>query len=60
MYAPVAGRVIEINSALDGDPMVVNRDPYGSGWMIKVEVANRAEVEQLLTADSYKKLVAEH
>lgn len=60
MYAPVAGRVTEVNKALDNDPMIVNRDPYGEGWMIKVEVANKSELEQLLTPDGYKQLVAEH
>ncbi|MCM2272953.1 MAG: glycine cleavage system protein GcvH [candidate division Zixibacteria bacterium] len=60
MFSPVGGTVREINAALDSDPMVINRDPYGSGWILKVEVANKAELEQLLDADGYKQLLAEH
>ncbi len=60
MFSPVGGTVREINAALDSDPMVINRDPYGSGWMLKVEVANKAEIEQLLDANGYKQLLAEH
>ena len=60
MFSPVGGTVREINAALDSDPMVINRDPYGSGWMLKVEVANKAEIEQLLDANGYKQLLSEH
>ncbi len=60
MFSPVSGTVREINAALDADPMVVNRDPYGDGWMLKVEVTNKAEIEQLLDANGYKQLLAEH
>ena len=59
MFSPVTGKIAEINGALDDDPMVVNRDPYGEGWMIKVELANVAEIEQLLDAEGYKALIAE-
>ncbi len=59
MFSPVTGKIAEINGALDDDPMVVNRDPYGEGWMIKVEIANVAEIEQLLDAEGYKALIAE-
>jgi len=58
LFSPVSGKVLEINKSLDADPMVINRDPYGGGWMIKVEVSNLAQVEQLLNADGYKKIVS--
>lgn len=58
IYSPVEGKVVEVNAALDDDPMVINRDPYGEGWMIKIEVADSAQLEQLLNADGYKKLIS--
>ncbi len=57
MYLPLAGKVLEVNSNLDDDPMLINRDPYGDGWIIKIELTNPAEVELLLDANSYKELV---
>lgn len=57
MYAPVSGKVIEINSALDDDPMVINSDPYGAGWMVKIELADDSELEQLLDAGGYSQLI---
>src|SRR5438552_14036083 len=47
LYTPVAGAVTEVNAALEGDPALVNRDPYGAGWMIKLRVKNVAELNQL-------------
>lgn len=58
LFSPVTGKVIEINAKLETDPMVINRDPYGEGWMLKVEIANPSEIEQLLPADSYKGMLA--
>jgi glycine cleavage system H protein len=60
MFCPVSGTVREINAALDSDPMIINRDPYGGGWMLKVEVSKKGELEQLLDANGYKQLLAEH
>ena len=57
LYMPVSGKVLEVNAALDGSPEKVNADPYGEGWMVKVEVKNTAEVDGLLTADQYKELI---
>lgn len=54
LYSPVSGQVVEINKALESDPMVINRDPYGEGWMIRVKFDSRDQLEQLLSADSYK------
>lgn len=53
IYAPVAGTVVEVNTALDSAPETVNQDPYGAGWMIKLKVANPADVESLLDAAGY-------
>lgn len=53
VYAPVAGRVIEINESLNNAPEVLNTDPYQAGWMLKIQVAAPAEAEQLLSAEAY-------
>jgi glycine cleavage system H protein len=55
LYMPVSGKVLEVNPALDGSPEKVNADPYGEGWMIKVEIT--APGTDLLTADQYKELI---
>jgi glycine cleavage system H protein len=60
MFSPVSGKVIEINSELDKDPMIVNRDPYGEGWMVKVQISNQSEIGKLLDADAYTNLLKEH
>lgn len=57
LFAPVSGSVVEVNTALEDDPMIVNRDPYGEGWMIKVKLSRPAEIEQLLDSSRYKELV---
>jgi len=59
LYSPVSGKVIEINGELEANPELVNQDPYGAGWMIKIELANPADLEQLLDADAYAKFVEE-
>lgn len=57
LFLPVAGKVVEFNEALADAPELVNKDPYGEGWMIKVEVNNAADVEGLLDAEAYKALI---
>lgn len=59
LFLPVAGTISELNSQLDGSPELVNSDPYGDGWMIKMTVTNPADVEGLLDAAAYAKLVGE-
>jgi len=54
LFMPVSGKIIEINKKLDTDPELVNSDPYGDGWMVKIEVADAADAEGLLSADAYK------
>ena len=53
LYSPVGGEVVEVNGALEGDPALVNKDPYGAGWMIRLRVKNAAELDQLLDAAAY-------
>jgi glycine cleavage system H protein len=57
MFMPVGGEVFEINPALEESPDVVNKDPYGKGWMIKIKITNPAEVKDLLTAEQYKAIL---
>jgi glycine cleavage system H protein len=54
LFLPVAGKIIEINPALADAPELVNNDPYGEGWMIKIEVADLAEVEALMDSEAYQ------
>jgi glycine cleavage system H protein len=54
---PVEGEVIEINEAINDQPELVNNDPYGEGWMIKIRIANPAELDSLLDAEGYKALI---
>lgn len=57
MFMPVGGKVIEFNEELADAPEKVNKDPYGEGWIIKVEVTNAAEMDALLNAEAYKALI---
>ncbi len=57
IFAPVSGKVLEINSALNDDPAVVNSDPYGAGWMIKIEIYNPAELDDLLDVKAYTQII---
>ena len=59
LYAPVAGSIVESNKALEQEPALVNRDPYGKGWMVKVKIKDAKELEGLLRADAYAKQVGE-
>jgi glycine cleavage system H protein len=57
LFMPISGKVIEFNKLLDTAPEKVNSDPYGDGWMVKVELSNTSEVASLLTAAQYKELI---
>jgi glycine cleavage system H protein len=57
LFLPVAGTIDEINAALANEPELVNTDPYGEGWMIKMTVNSPADVDSLLTAEAYKNIV---
>ncbi len=56
LFLPVKGKILEVNPALADEPELVNNDPYGGGWMIKLEVANPSDLDALLDVDQYKNL----
>ena len=58
LFMPIAGEVIEFNSALEDNPALVNEDPYGEGWMIKVKVSDTSALSDLLDASAYSDLIA--
>ncbi len=57
VLAPVSGEVIEVNSQLEESPELVNKDPYGEGWMVKVRMSNKNELSQLMNAREYSELM---
>ena len=57
LFLPLSGEIIEFNEELEVTPEVVNADPYGKAWMIKVRISNPSEIEKLLSSDDYKKLI---
>jgi glycine cleavage system H protein len=59
LFAPIAGEVVGANAALTGEPELVNRDPYGEGWMLKVRVADASQLDDLLDPAAYEQLTSE-
>ena len=57
LYAPVSGSIVALNSELEKTPEIVNKDPYGKGWMVKIKISSPSEVAGLLSAAAYKQLV---
>jgi glycine cleavage system H protein len=57
LFMPVSGQVLEVNAALDANPELVNSDPFGDGWMVKITITDPSEVEELLSAEKYKALI---
>ena len=57
LFMPVGGEVAEFNEALGDEPELINNDPYGKGWMIKIKVADNNELDALISAEEYKKLL---
>ena len=57
LFMPLSGEVIEFNEELEDEPEKVNADPYGEGWMIKIELSDESEIEDLLSAEDYSKLI---
>ena len=57
LFLPVSGEIIEFNDALEGEPELVNSDPYGQGWMIKIKMRNPSELEELLSAEDYAAII---
>jgi len=59
LFLPMTGKIIEFNESLDSSPEDVNTDPYGNGWIVKIEIENIDELDNLLSADQYKELIGE-
>ena len=57
MFMPVSGEILEVNPAIVETPDVINKDPYGKGWMVKIRISNPSEVNELLTPDKYSALL---
>jgi glycine cleavage system H protein len=55
VYAPISGKIIEVNAKLQNQPELINKDPYGEGWICKLQPINQNELEQLLSAEEYEK-----
>ncbi|HZE18824.1 MAG TPA: glycine cleavage system protein GcvH [Candidatus Angelobacter sp.] len=60
LFAPVSGEVVAVNTELKENPALINQSPYEKGWMIRIRIANPAEVESLLSADAYEKALGAH
>ena len=58
LFMPVSGEVIEFNEALEDTPELINSDPYGDGWIIKVSISDASELDELLSSDEYKNLIS--
>jgi glycine cleavage system H protein len=59
VYAPVSGTVLEVNDDLPDSPDMLNEDPYGDGWMVKIEMADKSDLDDLMTAAEYEEFVAQ-
>ena len=59
LFMPISGKILEFNEALEGEPELANTDPYGNGWILKVEINDGASANGLLSAEDYQKLIAE-
>lgn len=59
MFAPMSGEVVEVNEALEGSPEIINKDPFGEGWMAKIKISDKGETAKLLSPEKYKELIGE-
>ena len=57
LFMPIAGKVVEVNSSLEDNPELVNEDPYGEGWIIKIDITDESNLDSLLSASDYKNLI---
>ncbi len=57
MYAPVSGKITEFNSAVNDNPASINQDPYGAGWLVKIDISNMGDLDSLLSPEEYKNLI---
>ncbi|MEX0843670.1 MAG: glycine cleavage system protein GcvH [Balneolaceae bacterium] len=58
LFAPVDGEIIEVNEKLEDDPELVNEDPYGDGWMVKIKLSDASQLNDLLSAEEYEEVIA--
>ncbi len=56
LYSPLSGKIAEVNHALEDEPELINEDPYGDGWIVKIELSDTSELVELLKVDKYKKI----
>lgn len=59
IYMPLKGKIVEINEALNGEPEMVNDDPYSDGWLVQIQIADPSQVKSLMTADKYDEFIRE-
>ena len=57
IYAPISGKILNVNKKLEETPETINESPYDEGWLVEIEISNKSEIDKLLDADSYKKLI---
>ena len=57
LFMPIAGKVVEVNPSLEDNPELVNEDPYGEGWIIKIDITDESQLDSLLSASDYKSLI---
>jgi glycine cleavage system H protein len=57
IYAPISGKIANVNKLLEESPEIINESPYGEGWLVEIEILNMSEIDSLLTADLYKKMI---
>ncbi len=60
LYAGISGEVVEINDKVVADPSIINKDPYGEGWLYKIKIKNPGEIDNLMSPEDYKELIAKH
>lgn len=59
IFTPVSGKVVDVNRGLNDAPETVNKDPYGEGWIVKIELSNKAELDELMNVDAYKAIIGQ-
>lgn len=59
LYAPVSGTIVDVNADVNNAPETVNKDPYGAGWLVKIDMSNMAELDGLMDVDAYKALIGQ-
>lgn len=57
IYAPISGKIINVNKKLDDSPEIINESPYDDGWLVELEIENKSEIDSLLDAEAYKKMI---